>query len=469
MSVTVLLLCCIVARIPAAVAQSTDPSTVHGLSATSATDSSTGMLKPTDDPRGQPGGSADPGKLAGDVWGLRPYLAKHGITLTLTYLTETLANVAGGRRNGIAYSHQLTMGVDADMQKLVGIHGLKIRMLGVQRAGRDVMKNYTANATLLEPQQDFGVGGNVLYHLVELYAQQTLMNGALKITAGFYPPNMEFGSFPLGCYALDNITCSHPIGVSVSSHWRSWPYAELGTHVEYQPTKDTYARVGLFQDTKKDGGIAGFTISTASVGISIPMELGWNPTWGRDHLTSHYKVGGYIDTSDNKDLFTSVTGAPIVTSHAAARMEKQRGAWYFGGDQMLYRLGPGPRDGLIFVGIASFTNSSSLPYHHQYTAGMVAQHMVPGRPFDYASIFWSDLQVNPKLTRTQELQSSLGEPLTNGVKSVETNVQLLEFNYSAHIYDGLSIVPDCQIVFRPDAGSYYKNAVITGFRLLADF
>lgn len=407
-------------------------------------------------------------KLLGDPFGARSWLGRHGVDLTLTYLTETLANVSGGRRNGVAYAHQVTMGVDVDLEKLVGARGLSFRMLGVQRAGRDVMKNYVSNLTLLEAQQSFGVGGNVLYHLVELYLQQKLAHDKVIITAGYYPPNMSFGTFPLGCYALDNVTCSHPTGMSVSSHWRSWPFAELGTQIEYNPVKSVSTRIGLFQATKKDGGIAGFTITTASLGVVIPMEIDWNPSWGRDHLPGHYRLGGYVDTSDNSDLFTSVTGAPIVTSGAAARIERQRGGWYVGGDQMVYRLGPGPRDGIMIMGIASTTNSASLPFRHQYTAGVIAQHFVPGRPEDHASIFFSDLEVNPKLTRTQELQQSLGLSLKNGVKSVETNIQVLEFSYSAALYRGVSIVPDCQLIFRPDAGSYYKNAVVTGFRLLVD-
>ncbi|WP_225198770.1 carbohydrate porin [Gluconobacter oxydans] len=407
-------------------------------------------------------------KALGDPFGARSWLFDHGIDLTLTYLTETLANVAGGRRSGIAYDHQITMGVDVNLQKLIGAKGLSFRMLGVQRAGRDVAKNYVGNLTLLEPQQSFGVGGNVLYHLVQLYLQQKLAHDRLTITAGFYPPNMSFGSFPLGCYALDNVTCSHPTAVSVSSHWRSWPYAELGAQVEYDPVKSVYTRVGLFQDTKKDGGIAGFTITTASLGIMIPMEIGWEPNWGKNKLPGHYKIGGYIDTSDNKDLFTSVTGAPIVTSHASARIERQRGAAYIGGDQMLVRFGPGPRDGLIIMGIATDATGSSLPFRHQYTAGLIAQHFVPNRPADYMSVFFSNLQVNPNLTRTQELQQSLGLALSNGVHAVETNIQVLEINYSAKLYPGVSIVPDCQIIFRPDAGDYYNTALVTGFRILAD-
>ncbi|MBF0862702.1 carbohydrate porin [Gluconobacter kanchanaburiensis] len=407
-------------------------------------------------------------KALGDPFGARTWLHKKGVDLTLTYLTETLANVSGGRRKGIAYDHQITMGIDIDLQKLIGAKGLSFRMLGVQRAGRDVAKNYVGDLTLLEPQQSFGVGGNVLYHLVQLYLQQKLANDRVTITAGFYPPNMSFGSFPLGCYALDNVTCSHPTAVSVSSHWRSWPYAELGTQIEYDPIKSVYTRVGLFQDTKKDGGIAGFTITTASLGIMIPMEIGWNPQWGRDKLPGHYKIGGYIDTSNNKDLYRSVTGEPIVLSHAPARIERQRGAAYIGGDQMLFRFGPGPRDGLIVMGIATDATGSSLPFRHQYTAGLVAQHFIPGRDADYASIFFSNLQVNPNLTRTQELQQDLGIKLQNGVHAVETNIQVLEMDYSFKLYSGISIVPDLQIIFRPDAGSYYNNALVTGFRILAD-
>ena len=412
---------------------------------------------------------ADPGRLLDDPGGLRHRLSSEGVDLRLIYLSETLSNVAGGRRNGTTYAHQITMTTDLDLEKLLFLKGTSFRMLGVQRAGRDVMKNYTGDATLVEPQQVFGVGGNVIYHLVQLYIQQKLDHNKLTITAGYYPPNMNFGSFPLGCYTLNNIICSHPIGVSVSSHWRSWPYADLGLDVDYKILGNAYFRAGLFQDTQKDGGTSGFTITTSSVGVIVPMEIGWNPVWTKNHLPGHYKIGGYVDTSDNKDLYTSVTGQAIVLTHAAARIERQRGAWYIGGDQMLYRLGPGPRDGLIFVGVLSFAHGTSLPYRRQYSIGLVAQHFISGRPFDYISLFWSDLQVNPSLTATQNLQYSLGYPLTNGVKSVETHTSVLELSYSAHVFRGVSVSPDLQVIVRPDGGDYYNTAIICGFQLLADF
>ncbi|QHI95956.1 hypothetical protein GT348_06650 [Aristophania vespae] len=407
-------------------------------------------------------------KLFGNMYGMRDWLADKGIDLTLTYMTETLANVAGGRRAGIDYAHQIIMATDVDLEKLIGAKGLSFRMLGVQRAGRDVAKDYISDLTLFEPQQSYGVGGNVLYHLVQLYLQQKLANDQIIVTAGYYPPNMSFGSFPLGCYALDNVTCSHPTGVSVSSHWRSWPFANLGAQIEYDPIKTVYIRAGLFQATKKDGGNSGFYITTNSLGVVIPMEIGWNPSWGKDHLPGHYKIGGYIDTSDNKDLYRSINGRPIVTSNLPARIEKQRGAWYIGGDQMLYRLGPGPRDGIMFMTIITGSSGTSLPFRHDFTAGFVAQHFMPGRPGDYSSIFWSELIVNPNLTKTQRLQASIGLPLRNGVKAIETNTHVLEFNYGFQFSHGLKFVPDCQIIFRPDAGNYYKTALVTGFRFQAD-
>lgn len=407
-------------------------------------------------------------KVLGDPFGARNWLYDKGVDLTLTYLSETLANVAGGRRSGMDYSHQVTMGVDVDLEKLLGAKGLSFRMLGVQRAGRDVAKDYISHLTLFEPQQDFGVGGNVIYRLVQLYAQQKLAHNRVIITAGYYPPNMSFGSFPLGCYALDNVTCAHPTGVSVSSHWRSWPFAELGAQVEFDPTKDTYARVGLFQATKKDGGHTGFYITTSSLGIVIPIELGWNPHWGESKLPGHYKVGGYIDTSDNKDLYTSVTGAPIATSKRPARLEPQRGAWYIGGDQMLYRFGPGERDGLMAFGIVTGTSGTSVPFRHDFSAGLIAQHIIPSRPADYVSIFWSELIVNPYLTKTQELQMDHHLALQNGVKAIETYTEVLEVNYGFQFSNGIKFVPDCQIIFRPDAARYYKDALIVGFRFQAD-
>jgi porin len=58
--------------------------------------------------------------LTGDWGGLRSYLERNGITLTLTNTTDFLANVSGGIKTGAVGLGAVQPQLDLDLQKLAG-------------------------------------------------------------------------------------------------------------------------------------------------------------------------------------------------------------------------------------------------------------------------------------------------------------------------------------------------------------
>lgn len=408
-------------------------------------------------------------RLLGSLGGWRQRLSDYGFDFTLTYMAEGMSNAVGGRRQGFDYSHQVVMGTDFDLEKMFGLKGLSFHMLGVQRAGRSVATDYLEKTGLIQPQQDYGAGGNVLYKLVYMYFEESLLNKKLVVDVGRMPANIKFGTSYFGCYALNSIICAHPTAISVSSKWRSWPFSQWGAMARFNPGYHLYAQAGVFEASATEGGQAGFNFSFAPLGYVIPVELGWEPALGKDKLTGHYKIGGYFDTSDHPDPFTAVDGSPILISHKPARIEHQRGAWYVGADQMVWRFGPAKDQGLILFGLAGWNEGSSLAGQTQYTAGIISQGMFPSRITDAVSLFWTWQSVNRKITRLQELEYDLGYPLKNGVTLPQSNFQVLELTYTAFLTRGLKLLPDLQYIVHPDATRSYPNALEAGFRLLAQF
>ena len=61
--------------------------------------------------------------MAGNWFGARDVLRGWGINPTIFYATDLQASVAGGLRRGEAYAGQLTVEIDANMEKLVGLTG----------------------------------------------------------------------------------------------------------------------------------------------------------------------------------------------------------------------------------------------------------------------------------------------------------------------------------------------------------
>jgi porin len=68
---------------------------------------------------GEPSEVSQP-NLTGDWGGLRSYLARHGITFTLNYTNDFLANVQGGIKSGAVDSGAFQPALDIDLQKLLG-------------------------------------------------------------------------------------------------------------------------------------------------------------------------------------------------------------------------------------------------------------------------------------------------------------------------------------------------------------
>ncbi|MFT9027706.1 carbohydrate porin [Acetobacter indonesiensis] len=408
-------------------------------------------------------------RILGNLGGFRTNMERHGFAFTLTYLTETLGDVVGGRKRGMTYTHQIVMGTDLDFEKMLGWKGTSFHMLGIQRAGRNVATDYMGVTPLTQPQEDYGAGGNVLYKLVYMYMEQSLFDKKLIIDFGRMPANMKFGTSYLGCYALNMITCAHPSGLSNVTKWRSWPFSQWGIMARVNPANRLYAQAGLYEVSPTEGGRAGFNFSFAQNGFVIPLELGWEPSLGPDKLSGHYKLGGYIDTSDHLDPFTSIDGRPKLVSHLPGKTERQRGAWYVGADQMVYRYGPAANQGIILYGLAGWNMGASLPNQSQYTLGIISQGMFPSRITDAISFFWTRQTVNRKITRQQEMQADMGLSLLNGVAAPQSNFQVLELTYTAFIARGMKLLPDLQYIINPDANKVYPNALLAGFRFVAQF
>ena len=123
-----------------------------------------GYAEPSDEPtsstRGDfPAGAAREFELA---------LARAGIRPSLTYLAEPLANVAGGMRRGAIYEGRLDLGVDADLNRLMGWSGAKFHANVFHIHGNGLSREYIGNLMLVS-------GMEALNHtrLYELWIEQS--------------------------------------------------------------------------------------------------------------------------------------------------------------------------------------------------------------------------------------------------------------------------------------------------------
>jgi porin len=83
--------------------------------------------------------------LLGDWYGLRPWLEDHGITPTLTFVTDALGNPTGGREQGFTGAHNLGLDLLFDLEKLADLRGGSFLFSMSERFGTSLSGQYIGN------------------------------------------------------------------------------------------------------------------------------------------------------------------------------------------------------------------------------------------------------------------------------------------------------------------------------------
>lgn len=406
--------------------------------------------------------------LFGDWGGVRTWLQDRGINVGLDYLTESAGIVSGGQRHGVDYSGQVGLSIDLDGGKLFNLPGFALHSVIVQGNGRSASKDFLGD-DLDAVQEIYGGRGNVIAHLVYLYAEQVLADGRVDLAAGWLPVGTYFAASPLYCDFMNVIFCGNPHPLPVYPGEPDWPAANWGGQARVFVTPTVYAMAGLFQVNPNFGGISGWDLfKRGSTGVSIPVEIGWVPRFGPNGLIGHYKVGFDEDTSSYPDLFFGSGGVPVALSGQPGQPRNGRRMYYVLVDQMLARTGPSDTDGVIAFGGWLHADRDTSPFENHVFAGIVSTAAFMGRPQDTLGFAANWFEVSGALTATQQLEQTFGLPLTGGGLGTPVGVQsqeeTLEAMYTVKVYRGVSLMPDIQYIIHPGATARVRNALALGLR-----
>ncbi len=411
--------------------------------------------------------------LLGNWGGARSYLADRGVNILADYLTEDFGNISGGRKQGFDYVGQVGVELDLDFAKIAGLNGFSTHTIIVQRAGRNTSADYIGDS-LGTVQEIYGGGGGVLAHMVYTYAEQELANRRLDIAAGWLPVGTFFAASPLYCDFVNVLGCGNPHPIPNYPGEPDWPAATFGGQVRALPTLDTYLMVGAFQVNPKFGGRSGFSWGrTGTTGVSIPVEVGYTPRFGANNLVGHYKLGYDYDSSRYPDLLQDAAGQPFVLSGRPPRLRSSRSEYYALVDQMLLRTGKGDTDGVIALAGYIHADRNISPLSDQVFAGAVSSAAVIGRPDDSFGAMFHWIHTSGRLTTTQELEQASGQSLTSGgfgpVYGLQNHEEVVELEYTAKVYRGVTVEPDFQYILRPGATGATRDAAVLGVRTNVQF
>jgi porin len=395
-------------------------------------------------------------------------LLDQGITLSLSYTGEAAANPSGGVRRDAAYTGQVYLGADADLNRIIGLDGATIHFAVTNRHGQNLSAIALGNNTSVQE-----VYGTQNTHLAILTWEQKFANGALDIEVGRSQANIHFLNAPLYCNFQSNSACGNPTFVFKNSNFTYFPASSWMAHAKLNVRPKVFVHVGIYEvnPDRKRANDDGFSFSTRnSTGVIVPWEVGYGTDFTNDRLPRHYILGGWFDRADYSDPLLDDRGGVAIVTGRPATTQHGRSGIYARFDQMLTRPDPLSDRGLSLFGVAMTNLSGRVEERHFLELGLLQKGTFAGRDKDTIGFVinqqsFSDLAME----RMRAARVAAG-----GSPDIHRNEYMMELAYGAQIGPAVRISPNIQYILHPDqTGAPFRtqnidNAFVVGFKFTID-
>jgi porin len=381
--------------------------------------------------------------------GLRPALARHGVTFQLNYTGEAFGNASGGIKRGAAYDGRLEFVLDADMEKLIGLNGLTFHMNAFQIHGRSITGDYVDSSLAVS-----NIEATPATRLFELWFEQKLPGDVGSVRFGQLAADSEFiasenaglflnGTFGWPGIAADNLINGGP----------AYPLATPGVRLKLEPNASTALLLAVF-----NGDPAG-----RSADEEDPQKLNRHGLNFRTHddpfiigeaqfkyagfsgLPGSFKVGGWVHTGSFADQRFGTDGLSLAVGNGEPLLHDNNYAGYAVIDQQLWQL-PGGEPG---KGIGVFARVGGSPSDRNWIdfyadAGLTFKGLVAARPDDSFGVAVGYAHISSSARDYYRDLLNAGE--TTPIPDYEA---VIELTYQAQIKPGWTVQPNFQYIFHP--------------------
>ena len=390
-------------------------------------------------------------------------LKREGITIRGHYDGEAARNLSGGGKATSRYAQQLDIGVDLDLQKLWQWQGQSFHFTVGDRRGRSLSADRTDN--IFQIQQVYGLGQNT--RIYEISYEYKTPGQHFDAKAGWLSTGADFGNSPLFCQFESLAFCGHPMLLSGNSGWANVPSARWGFRLRwYNPL--VYGQVGAFtaNSTYSTRGNGLKMDLSGTTGVVFPMEVGYTPGYKPDGSASgHYRVGGFLDTTNPNDVYLDRYGNPRAITGEPAGTHSYRWGYYIMADQVLWRSAALPDRSFTAFANYSVGDRASGKYRRYEELGVILQSPFASRPADNIALGTARAVINPRMVAYQAQEASMDDGLT----AVQSFEQMVELNYGIAVKPWLTVRPDVQYITRPGADRLRGDIWVFGIVVRASF
>ena len=406
--------------------------------------------------------------MTGDWDGLRTELLNKGYDFQFSYQSESAANMSGGydHERSARYTDQFNMGGAFDLEKIFGLNNANLQLLITERSGRDITGDRIADPRTgtigSSVQENYGRGQT--WRITTLAYQQTFFDDVLDIKVGRLPIGSDFDS--TGCVFQNNSLCGGLVG-HASTVWYNSPVGQWGGRIKLNLPHNTYVQVGAYEYNptllERNNG---FKLSTSGrEGTTYVSELGWTPSMGEAGMAGKYMIGGYWNTATANDVLQDRNGNyKQVSGQAADRLDGRYGMYAYARQQITTVNGDAKRGLSLFAHYSQYDKrSSTLDWQAQ--VGAIYAGPFDARPQDSLAIGFSELHVNPALTKNQNLHNqtlNLNDYDNPAYQPLQQAEYAAEIHYDFKLTPWLMLRPNIQYLANPGGVYEVDNATVLG-------
>ncbi len=407
-----------------------------------------------------------------------------GYNFQVNYTGEVAGNPVGGGQQSAIYEGLLELGIDGDLDRIMGWKGASFHVNAFQIHGHGLTTYNIFNFSTIS-----GIEARPTTRLFEAWFEQELLGGLASIRIGQLAADSEFlnsdfdalywnGTFGWPNFASNNLPGTGP----------GYPFATPGIRLKIMPDEQITLQVAVFNG---DPAGTGFDFPSAQIanccGINFRLqdppfvvgqaEFDYALPLVPAGLAGKLRLGSWYHFGPFDDQFIARDGLPLAdpASNGDALRLTGDAAIYAILDQMIWTVPGDDR----WKGVGAFVQVMAAPPDRnlislEIQAGLNFMGIVPGRPVDIFGAAFSYTRVSPFVSASQRLQAALsGEPTP-----IQDYEIMLEATYQAEIVQGLILQPDFQYVFRPGGGAInplnpstgrIPDAAVFGLRTVVKF
>jgi porin len=406
--------------------------------------------------------------LLGDMFGLRTFLSKYGISFAMQETSEYLGNATGGIRRGAEYDGLTQAILQLDTRRAFGHYGGLFNVSALNIHGNDLSANNLGTL-----QTGSGIEADRGTRLWELwYQQKFLLEDRLDVKVGQQSADQEFIVSNNASYFV-NTMFGWPVlpSYDLPGGGPAYPLSAPAIRVRARPIDSVNILVGVFNGSPVNDSSGDPQQQNAS-GTSFPVHggrlvlaelqyaypsLGSMVYPGESPPLAHtYKIGAWYDSERFADQRFDTNGLPLASPASNGTPGSHRGDWsaYAVADQMIWRNADDPNNTLnVFARVMGAPQADRNQISSSLNAGLVMHEPFRYRPDDTFGLGMGYARLSSSVVGHDTdvaAFAALSQPGSyNPIQSSET---YLEATYQYQLRPWWQLQPDFQYTLNPGGG-----------------